>query len=1011
MIFFFAVVQLAAADFVAQAYLCPLSQQLSVTIESDDNKVEGFLLSELYSSKMLQEAINDKYKVVSKKRRDNSPPHKQDDNAKDESYEQMRWSCRLAESYLKALKNIPYNKDEGAFSFEKKIFAQLKKKKVDHECYPVTPGSPLLVMHLKLDYDLELLKLIMKMCHNLLLGNKMIISPKKLLTIFDIYEDLRFYNNSVVDVFSHDLKSKTTSHLLIDSSVLFGINLYVLLKNSNLLEEFNTKVFVKKVGREVDPIYGEIKDIIEYKRLNFLEPMFRLIKIRDSSEQGKSCINFIDALVDMRYKWEHGDQLSLYTQECTSGTKPISFLEVCNGGANFSNRISRLIAIVPEVRIPNIAQVFGDILDFLPKIKELNLLSSGCTRYENEHYIRALEYDTILFSLLDEHKKNMSKLTGLVMIGYISLSKKTIMWLQTYAFEKFGMHGACFGEDTNILISIFEKDINAQSQENVKCLSNSVTHFLAAEDLVEFAVKNSIIKNLQKSTVYQHWNKNPSNAMTDELQLKTLQVLAEPDILEEYIIALREQYAPNSTKPRCIELNNKPLYSVSTLVLLSSPSYKWNWDTMQSCAQYALYFDTLEITLTMDFINNIDVFLYQLPKLNCWNKNMVLNLSGDLFIYQSERSGRIKLHEYTINLMYRIYRLYFDNEIQNKLTFRISSQMHDLEDSKKNIAKTKAKRERRKAEMKEEEVQNIKKAKIEKEAQIPKKPKIEEEALILKKPKIEEEALILKNPKIEEDEMLAEMEEEALILKKPKIEEEAQIPKKPKIEEDEFLAAIKKVKDIFDEMEKIDEVSALIEKRDEMLAAMEKVDEIIAAKEKDDEKLAYMKKDDEKAKKAKMEEDEWLAKMEEDEILAEMEIVDKSFAEIKKIDAILALMKKVDENLAEMKEEAKMRKIDRKDIVDAILAEMKKDDEELAEMKKNYEKAKKAKIEEDEWLARMEEEAAKMRLINVEDIVDGTLFDFDKQVFELILMSRRFTFTVADKERWCEKVSYEVSSQ
>ncbi|KAI5152285.1 hypothetical protein ENBRE01_2710, partial [Enteropsectra breve] len=445
----------------------------------------------------------------------------------------------------------------------------------------------------------------------------------------------------------------------------------------------------------------------------FIEPLFNLINV--SSNEVSFSINFVDALKDLRYKWEHGDQVVLCTQECGSGTKPISFLELCNMGNYYCKRITRLIAVVPEVPVEGIATAFCDILMFLPQIKELDLVNYGYVEYVDRRSGNVAYSDVILHSLITHHRIPMSRLTGFIALGYYNPSERTIMELRQFKFEKFGMHGMHYGGDPIVLRQLFEeKDIknvityhrnyeirDGPAFNEYNNLRESVTHFVAAEELMKVAMKRGFIKNIQVATVYQYSNNNFTDAyesildgskkpkkrkanthtaMEGPLGLGTMRVFAEPDILEEVICALKAKDDGGFKMPRPLSAAKESQYRVSKLVVLNSAGYIRKNDEMKAIGSFASHSDTLEITLTNNDRTDINNLYAQLLNLKYCGQNLVLNLTDDQFVYKHIETGHLTFFDYTMEVIHGIYRKYFANDKENRLLIRISSRKYGIVD-------------------------------------------------------------------------------------------------------------------------------------------------------------------------------------------------------------------------------------------------------------------------------------------------------------------------------------------
>ncbi|KAI5151407.1 hypothetical protein ENBRE01_2117, partial [Enteropsectra breve] len=602
--FWQAVVQVAAASFRLKEFPCPISQHTSITLKSQGHVEEGFLLSELFLSEVLRNIISANYENISHFAQGGSAQALTE--RANNTLSQMRWICRLADCYLRALSDVPYKKDDSPESFTQTINHYVSGDATGALLSTSPSGDAFPVIDLKLDRDPRLIKLILQMRHKLFAKPDFEINQAILLDILTCYEELRFRRYSLADIFIQDIETMEDSHLRIKCDIVFGINLYCWLLREGFIDDFKTQIFSNEQdnsNKQKDEIFEAVRATIRLDCFYFIEPLFNLINV--SSNEVSFSINFVDALKDLRYKWEHGDQVVLCTQECGSGTKPISFLELCNMGNYYCKRITRLIAVVPEVPVEGIATAFCDILMFLPQIKELDLVNYGYVEYVDRRSGNVAYSDVILHSLITHHRIPMSRLTGFIALGYYNPSERTIMELRQFKFEKFGMHGMHYGGDPIVLRQLFEeKDIknvityhrnyeirDGPAFNEYNNLRESVTHFVAAEELMKVAMKRGFIKNIQVATVYQYSNNNFTDAyesildgskkpkkrkanthtaMEGPLGLGTMRVFAEPDILEEVICALKAKDDGGFKMPRPLSAAKESQYRVSKLVVLNS---------------------------------------------------------------------------------------------------------------------------------------------------------------------------------------------------------------------------------------------------------------------------------------------------------------------------------------------------------------------------------------------------------------------------------------------------------
>ncbi|KAI5155236.1 hypothetical protein ENBRE01_3501, partial [Enteropsectra breve] len=121
-------------------------------------------------------------------------------------------------------------------------------------------GVPMPTMKLSKEYDLTMIMIIFEMRHKLFTTEHMKMTLAQCIEMLELYADLAFEPHATADIFVQDSK-KQHAQVKLKCDLVFGLNLYHLLKRQELLKKFL-----------------EADNSALYKRLYFIEPLFRIVK-------------------------------------------------------------------------------------------------------------------------------------------------------------------------------------------------------------------------------------------------------------------------------------------------------------------------------------------------------------------------------------------------------------------------------------------------------------------------------------------------------------------------------------------------------------------------------------------------------------------------------------------------------------------------------------------------------------------------------------------------------------
>ncbi|KAI5149409.1 hypothetical protein ENBRE01_0881 [Enteropsectra breve] len=582
------------------------SDKLTISLGDSTTNTEDFLLSEVFLSELLKGKISvyfDDDMFQAQSRLDQTLSDSTTNSNTQQQYE-------LAELYMKALNEVPYKFSEDRTAFLAKVDDYLLKNYPEfmEEIEKGTMPKNLLI----LDYNPELVKLIFQMRHHLFFDTEVKLTPETVMELFIYYDYFIFDENTVTDIFL-EYEEYTNAHLKIKCDVVFGINLYHLLEQQQLLEEFKCAIFgwpcaaSRFINDKTVPDEDKFDFIGEYKfieRLSFISSLFRILSIGYPTPSAYS-LNFVEAFDSMRFVRMKDDEIFLLTQTDNPNYSPIDFLNLFNDSNQILRNICRIEANVPMYRAKDYDGILCALVSFSPRCKQLYLKNREETEYnqtcrENKDMIH---FDKLIYDILLNNKAVLNTLSRFVMHGFSCLTDDTVSLLRQYKFDEFGMKGIFSTADELYFYLLFkDQDLNSLENKDVATgeiidyseynnLRNTVTHLIAMEDVVWLALKYSFIKNIHSATFYvrryynnydlntneqlileelKEFKRNSTDVQQKPLSLVNLKIIAY-DEPKEYDIPpnLRIQNSLPPTMLLCMDSKRykRYSYSVSNLVI------------------------------------------------------------------------------------------------------------------------------------------------------------------------------------------------------------------------------------------------------------------------------------------------------------------------------------------------------------------------------------------------------------------------------------------------------------
>ncbi|KAI5151080.1 hypothetical protein ENBRE01_1886, partial [Enteropsectra breve] len=716
--------RIVTASFTANVFTNPLENDLSVQIirmEDSDNAVamssrdafrfdsEEFLLSEIMLSNTLCDILEVRYKkgYIPLAKCFKSKP---EDFKTKESAHRMCHMHSLEQQYTQAIKNISYKYSESTLNYSGRIRESLGLSKEQND----KPKEKLLSSLYLKGYDCDVLRLIFDMRHQLFPKSKLKATPELAQMICNYYEELKFAEDSVSDIFIKNAEGKDL-HFRIKSDIIFGLNLYWFLKKQKLhkiyketlfttaLTELKRKCIDPKAKKKGAPVV-DLKTIPSlFNNIPVIKQLFLIMKVRKSSK-GRFSIEFVKALDGIRFEDAGEGNISLRTNSEEKLDSEF-FFTLFNEENRNTKSIFHLEAVIPKMITENLDKIFCAILELLPQIKEISLLNIQQTEYNcmnlNE---QCTLFDTFIHTFLSENEEICGRLTGFILYGYNSPDLKTRMLLKRQKFAKFGMRGIFCRPDQSFLFNLFANETGnsiyddkhkISKEANVgynslpefneyNNLRNSVIHFVGTEDIVTFVAESRLLEDLTDATIYltrhnSNFDTYKAEKETRERLLKYTKTLVprQKPLLLNSLTVLPEPYfmdaRENSLKIRT-KIYNEPsticlwddknrsksaAYNVSKLIISHRIAYKPETSALNAIRSVASYNECLEITLSKFERNMAESASLQLLFRLYKGNTLVVNVNTDSFIVE-ENEKEVISYDFCFYAKMALYWMYYN---------------------------------------------------------------------------------------------------------------------------------------------------------------------------------------------------------------------------------------------------------------------------------------------------------------------------------------------------------------
>ncbi|KAI5151976.1 hypothetical protein ENBRE01_2473 [Enteropsectra breve] len=706
--------QILAGRFTPMPFTNPKAKELSVKIEGSGKEAAIFLLPDMLESAVLKDDITARYQ------KDLLHSYEPDTNINEltsyskesqDELNQILWRLEYAYIYLNALKNQNYCLSTDAKNFSILFESSLNKNKL--ECFEKISAEPMPTMKLSKKYDLTMIMIIFEMRHKLFTTEHMKMTLAQCIEVLELYADLGFEPHATADIFVHDSK-KQHAHVKIKCDLVFGLNLYRLLKKQELLEKFT-----------------KTDNSVLYKRLYFIEPLFRIVKVKHHVLDKTFEINFVEPLHKMRYRLGSEQEICIHTRRKGVSSKIISFLNLFNEGTPVFKNIVKLVGWVPKSRFTGLDVIFCSLLRLLPQIKELNLYNTPDSAYNLIHKDTSSYFDHLLYSLLANNREVLNGLNGFEVFGFNSPDVYTFAHLKQYKFKTLGLRGIFSKADLAYMWLAFKEEGTTDGKcysnlaleddseheygvttSEYNYLRNSVTHLVGSEEIIQEALRYRLVENLVAGTAvlhryndhyklyehemaimeeYNNFKKNCKNGRDYPLPLITLKVDATKDLMEQYYFGIREmnKYLLNTIPLyKILKQNGKLIYSVNNLVILEEGPYIESYGSVKALrtittsevrpygksydVAYALKTfvkinDTLEVAVTEHDLKDSH-FNYWLKTFDLEVLNLVLNYQLNEYVIDKNGEKYQKLSKYSITPAYELLKAYYDSTSNNTLT-------------------------------------------------------------------------------------------------------------------------------------------------------------------------------------------------------------------------------------------------------------------------------------------------------------------------------------------------------
>ncbi|KAI5152112.1 hypothetical protein ENBRE01_2577, partial [Enteropsectra breve] len=730
--------RLVAASFKPLEFSIPYAKELSSAAVCKGMDIDIFMASEVYSYEELKSKIivDGADRSDSPNQRDNNSPNHSLNQSESMSYGDR---LRLLDEASERLKLLYVFVDHYHLVLNEHSYRPFVHP-TDHsetlgglmalDIVQSISNNDIPKIELDIKYDIKRMNLVYQMRHQLFFSYDEKMTPGDFLAIFKYYEEVDFEENSVTDIFIHDHLDRKM-HMKIKCDIVFGLNLYHMLKKQKLLKDFKNILYDKPQRRLFcgpafkHNAFASAFDSDFFKRLGFIKQLFRVISVNYHSQDKTFTVDFIKVLKNMKYAEQFDGMVALQTKTDDKSNLPIQFLHMINEENKIVKSINRLEVTVPEDIEDNLDVKICAVLNIFPHIKELCLINSSSSKYNRRFKDDSTHFDRLIYTLLLKNKETVSKLSGFEIVGYNKLNMRTVMLIKQNKFERLGLRGIFSNADPVYLFLILRRESNATFEEFLRSLeskeerdfsqdigqysnlSRSLKHLIGNEEIIRLATEHHLAKNIQiasamlelcnrnyelyddeqrVSETLEEFKKNNTNKVT----LITLKVIPS-NYLKGFVIPTKRKRNNSSPTVYFNEVQiDSYVHSVTKLIVCNSVFYTREIKAMEAIRSLAVAERTLEITVTKADTYSISTFLKNLAALEFTGKNLVINVSVFNFIDKDENGAFANINDKMLEMIHRIHQEYIqiydvqnneiqNNDVQNNEIQNNDAQNHDVQ--------------------------------------------------------------------------------------------------------------------------------------------------------------------------------------------------------------------------------------------------------------------------------------------------------------------------------------------